>query len=69
MIHFSLLQTRPVLHEVLIAVFVTVTTPVTLMVLVRAALFRDYSESRPKILGEAKLDVSSGGNASLALDL
>ena len=45
MIYFSALQTRPVLHEILIAVFVTVTTPVTLMILVRAALFRDRLES------------------------
>jgi multicomponent K+:H+ antiporter subunit G len=41
MICFSVLQTRPVLHEILIAVFVTVTTPVTLMILVRAAILRD----------------------------
>jgi multicomponent K+:H+ antiporter subunit G len=41
MICFSALQTRPVLHELLIAVFVTITTPVTLMLLVRAALYRD----------------------------
>ena len=45
MIYFSALQTRPVLHEFLIIVFVTVTTPVTLMILVRAALFRDRLES------------------------
>ncbi|MGD9507074.1 MAG: monovalent cation/H(+) antiporter subunit G [Geminicoccaceae bacterium] len=45
MICFSALQTRPVLHEILIAVLVTVTTPVTLMILVRAALFRDRVES------------------------
>ena len=30
MIFFSVLQTRPVLHEVLIVVFVTLTTPVRL---------------------------------------
>ena len=41
---FSVLQSRPVLHEVLIAVFLTVTTPVTLMLLGRAALYRDRSE-------------------------
>lgn len=42
---FSLLTgTRPVLHEILIGVFVTVTTPVTLMLLGRAALFRDRTE-------------------------
>ena len=35
---------RPIFHEILIAVFVTVTTPVTLMLLGRAALFRDRTE-------------------------
>ena len=40
MICFSVLETRPVLHEILIAVFVTVTTPVTLILLVRATLHR-----------------------------
>lgn len=45
MIYFSAAQARPVLHEILIAVFVTVTTPITLMILVRAALFRDEGES------------------------
>lgn len=43
-IYFSVLQTRPVLHEILITIFALVTTPVTLMLLVRAALFRDRSE-------------------------
>jgi multicomponent K+:H+ antiporter subunit G len=45
MIYFSVLQTRLVLHEILIVVFVIMTTPVTLMILVRAALFRDRYES------------------------
>ena len=44
-LYFSVLQTRPIVHELLIAVLVTVTTPVTLMILVRAALFRDKVES------------------------
>jgi multicomponent K+:H+ antiporter subunit G len=44
-IYFSALGARPVLHELLIIVFVTVTTPISLMVLVRAAVFRDESES------------------------
>ena len=43
MVCFSVLQTRPVLHEILIAIFVTVTTPVTLMLLVRATLNREPS--------------------------
>lgn len=45
MIYFSVSGTRPVLHEVLIAIFVTVTTPVTLMVLVRASVLRDKFET------------------------
>jgi multicomponent K+:H+ antiporter subunit G len=44
MIYFSALGTRPALHEVLIVISVTVTTPITLMILVRAAVFRDESE-------------------------
>ena len=41
----SVQQSRPVLHEVLIAAFTLITTPITPMVLVRAALFRDGSEN------------------------
>ncbi|HKO87794.1 MAG TPA: monovalent cation/H(+) antiporter subunit G [Burkholderiales bacterium] len=41
MIFFSVSESRPVLHEILIGLFITVTTPVTLMLLVRAALSRD----------------------------
>lgn len=44
MICFSALQNRPVIHEVLIALFVTLTTPVTLMLLARAALYRNRTE-------------------------
>ena len=50
-VYFTVLGTRPVLHELLIAVFVTVTTPVTLMILVRAALFRDRSENADGVPG------------------
>jgi multicomponent K+:H+ antiporter subunit G len=45
MICFSVLQTKPLIHELLILMFVTLTTPVTLMLLARAALFRDRTES------------------------
>ena len=44
MILFTVLQSRPVVHEILIGIFVTVTTPVTLMLLGRAALYRDRAE-------------------------
>lgn len=44
MLCFSVLGSRPIVHELLILLFVTVTTPVTLMLLARAAIFRDRSE-------------------------
>ena len=43
-IFFSALGSRLVAHEILIGVFITVTTPVTLMLLARAALYRDRTE-------------------------
>jgi multicomponent K+:H+ antiporter subunit G len=46
MIYFSTTGSRPVLHEVLIVAFITVTTPITLLILVRAALFRDELEKK-----------------------
>lgn len=44
MLYFSSLESRLVVHEILIGVFMTLTTPVTYMVLVRAALHRDRAE-------------------------
>lgn len=49
MLFFSVLQTRFVLHEVLITVFMVITTPVTLMLLARAALHRDRAEGDPQV--------------------
>jgi multicomponent K+:H+ antiporter subunit G len=40
----SVVQSRVAVHEVLIFVFVSLTTPVTLMLLARAALYRDRVE-------------------------
>lgn len=45
-LYFSLVEGRPVIHEILIIVFVTLTTPVTLMLLARAALHRDRAEGK-----------------------
>jgi multicomponent K+:H+ antiporter subunit G len=45
LVYFTSLESRLVLHEVLIAVFVTVTTPVTYVLLNRAALRREQAES------------------------
>jgi multicomponent K+:H+ antiporter subunit G len=47
--YFSVLGARPVLHEILLGVFVTATTPVTLMLLGRAAVFRDRTEGNPAV--------------------
>lgn len=41
---FSVLRSRLSVHEILIALFVTLTTPVTFMLLARAALYRDRVE-------------------------
>lgn len=45
MLSLSLVHGRLVLHEVLIAVMVTVTAPVTLILLIQAARFRDRMEN------------------------
>jgi multicomponent K+:H+ antiporter subunit G len=45
MVYFSALGSRPVVHEVLILIFITVTTPITLMILVRAAVSRHEAEN------------------------
>lgn len=47
MLFFSVLQSRPVLHEILVGVFLTVTTPVTLILLVKATHHRDLDAERP----------------------
>jgi multicomponent K+:H+ antiporter subunit G len=46
---FSVLQTRPLVHELLIAMFVTLTTPVSLILLARAALYRDRIMGKPGV--------------------
>lgn len=43
-VYFSVTGQRPAIHEVLILIFVSLTTPVTLMLLARAALYRDRAE-------------------------
>jgi multicomponent K+:H+ antiporter subunit G len=50
MLLFSALESRPVLHEIVITVFTVVTTPVTYMLLLRAALHRDRAEGNDPTL-------------------
>jgi len=46
LLHFSALESRPVLHEILVGVFMLLTTPVTYVLLGRAALRRDHEEPK-----------------------
>ena len=46
MLMFSALGSRPVIHEVFLGLLIMLTTPVTMMVLGRAALHRDRAEGR-----------------------
>lgn len=51
---FSALRSRPVVHELLIIAFVTVTAPVSFMLLGRAALYRDRTEGNPGVPPQAQ---------------
>lgn len=55
-IYFSVSQTRPVVHELLIGTFVTITTPVTLLLLVQATLYRDRLEGTDPLIKQAVPD-------------
>lgn len=48
-VYFSVSRGQLVLHELLIAVFLTLTTPISLMLVVRAALYRDRQEGNPDV--------------------
>ena len=48
-VYFSIVGSRAVLHEILIGIFVTLTTPITLILLARAALHRDRAEGNPSV--------------------
>jgi multicomponent K+:H+ antiporter subunit G len=49
MLYFSVGLGRPVLHELLILVFLLITTPITLVLLARAALYRDRAEGNERV--------------------
>ncbi len=49
---FIALDGRPLFHELLIGLFVTLTTPVTLTLLARASLYRDRMEGNPEVPAE-----------------
>src|SRR3546814_14749888 len=70
MISFSTLRTRPMIHEILIAIFVTLTTPITLMLLARAALYRDRIEGSENVPDDRvdRKSVVEGKSVSVRVD-
>ena len=46
MLYFSMLQSRFVIHELIIAAFVLMTAPVVAMMIMRAAVYRDLRAKR-----------------------
>lgn len=54
MLFFSVLQSRLALHEVLIGILLIITTPVTLMLVSRAALHRDRLEGNQDVPRSAR---------------
>lgn len=48
-LYFSVVEGKPVFFPILIAVFLTITTPVTLILLCRTALYRDRTEGLQKM--------------------
>ena len=58
---FSVSRGQLVFHEILIAVFLTLTTPISLMLVVRAALARDRFEGAAEVpMGEAGSEPDGG---------
>lgn len=60
MIFFTAATSRPVIHEILIGLFISVTTPVTLMLLGRASVYRDRMEGHPDVPGINAHEPASG---------
>ena len=46
MVYFTALQSRPVIHEIIIGVFLLLTAPVVAMTVTRAAVYRDLRARR-----------------------
>ncbi len=63
---FSVLGTRPVVHEVLLLFFIVLTLPVSMMLLARAALFRDRAEAYDKSMAAEARAAAEEEAAALA---
>lgn len=55
MIYFTALQSRPVIHEIIISVFLLLTAPIVAMMIMRAAVYRDLRA------GKKDAGASAGG--------
>ncbi|HEY6773258.1 MAG TPA: monovalent cation/H(+) antiporter subunit G [Oxalicibacterium sp.] len=55
MIYFTVLQSRPVIHEIIISVFLLLTAPIVAMMIMRAAVYRDLRA------GKKDAGVAAGG--------
>lgn len=55
MIYFTALQSRPVIHEIIISVFLLLTAPIVAMMIMRAAVYRDLRA------GKKDAGVNAGG--------
>ena len=58
MVLFSAMETRPVVHELLITMFVLMSAPIVSMLIMRAAVHRELRRPKP-----AKLENESAWNA------
>lgn len=52
MVYFTVTQSRLVVHEVLISIFVLMTAPVVAMLIMRAAVYRDLRATRASGSGD-----------------
>ncbi|WP_338758988.1 monovalent cation/H(+) antiporter subunit G [Massilia sp. METH4] len=62
MVYFTVAQSRLVIHEIIIAVFILLTAPVVAMTLMRAAVYRDLRARRGDV------GATEGGVYSLSED-
>lgn len=53
MLYFTVLQSRLVIHEIVIAVFILMTAPVVSMLLMRAAVYRNIRIGKPEAGADA----------------
>jgi multicomponent K+:H+ antiporter subunit G len=58
MIYFSAAEIRFISHELLLIVFLTATTPVTLVLLARAALHRDRAEGKEGVPHSRRMTIA-----------